>query len=161
MSTIAYSLEFTRSSSKFVSDCVDKAGLINRGGLGNRKVRLGYRRGARFVRDMAECSIKLDRNARSRILCRLEVLARTGKGRGYQNGIVTQPTLRVGQVLLNKFYNTATGFCFPSYDALQKATGFCRDTVARALAGLEDLGLLWITRRLVRAPDALGRLVAR
>jgi hypothetical protein len=42
------------------------------------------------------------------------------------------------------------GMCDPSYSTLQAKTGFCRGTIAAALARLERAGVLKITRRLTR-----------
>ena len=38
----------------------------------------------------------------------------------------------------------------PSYTQIQKITGFCRETIAKALKNLELAGILEIMRRIVR-----------
>src|SRR5262245_19697351 len=40
------------------------------------------------------------------------------------------------------------GRCDPSYDAIQKRTGFCRQTIAKGLKALASCRLITITRRL-------------
>lgn len=54
------------------------------------------------------------------------------------------------RALIFGFLNRATGALYPSYDAIQRRTGFCRSSIAHALARLERCGLLTITRRLCR-----------
>ena len=122
---------------------------------------VGYRRGVSFVLDIGKHSTLLDRNAKARLLNSLETLERVSKRHGCPNGVVTRPALAVARVLLLRFHNAGSGHCYPSYDALQRATGFCRATIAKALAILERLGVLKIMRRLVRTYDASGRTVAR
>jgi hypothetical protein len=58
--------------------------------------------------------------------------------------------LEVLRVLLYVFHNAQSGRCDPSYEALQKATGYCRQTVAHALARLARTDIVLITRRLCR-----------
>lgn len=103
----------------------------------------------------------LDRNQRAKLLHTLETFERATKRAGCANGQLGRCTLIVARVLLLKFANATTGRCFPSYDAIQKATGLCRATIAKALMALEDIGALQITRRLRRDRDAVGNLFAR
>jgi hypothetical protein len=58
--------------------------------------------------------------------------------------------------LLMGFHSIRTGACFPSYDAIQKATGLCRQSVAAAIARLEAVGILKVTRRLQRYVNEIG-----
>lgn len=122
---------------------------------------VGYRKAARFIMDIGKVSTQLDRNQKARILHSLEALERASKRRGCPNGIVTRPALAVARVLLLRFHNGGSGHCYPSYDAIKAATGFCRATIAKALGILERIGVLKITRRLVRARDGAGRLRAK
>lgn len=122
---------------------------------------VGYRRGTNFVMDIGRHSTLLDRNAKARILNSLEALERVTKRHGCPNGILGRPTLSVARVLLLRFHNAGSGHCYPSYDAIQRATGFCRATIAKALAILERIGILKVTRRLIRTYDASGRVVTR
>ena len=64
-------------------------------------------------------------------------------------GVLPQKVRDVLDALI-KFMDEKTGACFPSYTALQKRAGCCRQTVARALKILEGLGYIDRTRRLVR-----------
>jgi len=107
-----------------------------------------YRNKAIFA---AECDLKapLDRNARAKLIHSAEAIESRTKQRGRQNGAISRPGLMVLRVLLFKFLSR-DGRCFPSYDALCKATGLCRQSVSNALGRLEASGLLRITRRLVR-----------
>lgn len=109
-----------------------------------------YRKGVGFVMDeLAHCS-RLDRNAKARLLHACEILERTTKAKGRRNGALGLATLAVLRCLLLRFHNAGNGRCCPSYDALQGATGFCRETIARAIERLEAAGVLVVTRRLVR-----------
>ena len=109
-----------------------------------RPRRTAYGRGAcRFT--------PISRDQRIRILRRAEAIERATKARGKQSGALGQSGLRVLRCLLFDFANTATGRCDPGYRAICRATGFCRETVARALARLEAAGLVEIMRRMVRA----------
>jgi len=109
-----------------------------------RPRRTAYGRGAcRFT--------PISRDQRIRILRRAEAIERATKARGKQAGALGQSGLRVLRCLLFDFANTATGRCDPGYRAICRATGFCRETVAGALARLEAMGLVEIVRRMVRA----------
>jgi hypothetical protein len=92
----------------------------------------------------------LDRNAIARILYLADLLERRTKPKGGRNGVLSQPGLVVLRTLLLTFLNRSDGRCDPSYTTLQGKTGFCRGTIAAALARLERAGILRITRRLVR-----------
>jgi len=118
----------------------------------------GYRRGVHFIKDIGQHSSLLDRNQKARLLHALEAFERASKRAGCQNGVITRPALAVMRVLLLRFHNAGSGHCFPSYEALQKATGFCRATIAKSLRILEAVGVLKITRRLLRVRDGAGRL---
>jgi len=115
-----------------------------------------YRQGSVFVRDLREHSIPLDRNQIARILYLADALERRTKAKGCRNGALGQVGLVVLRVLALRFLNRATGLCCPSYDAIMHATGFCRQTVARALQRLAWAGILRWTRRIERA-GAAGR----
>jgi Helix-turn-helix domain len=91
----------------------------------------------------------------------VEVLERLTKRPGCPNGCVTRPAVVLLRVLMFRFHNNGSGACFPSYNSLQAATGFCRATIAKALKILEALKVLKVTRRLIRVRDALGIVSAR
>lgn len=109
-----------------------------------------YRRGSMFVRDLREHSTPLDRNQAARILFLAERLDIKSKAKGARNGALGLTGLAVLRALLLRFQNRQNGLCMPSYTALQKATGLCRQTVARALSRLADAGIVAWTRRIVR-----------
>ena len=110
---------------------------------------MAYRRGAQFIADWRPHSRPLDRNTRARILFVCEALERKTKAPGRRNGVLSAIGLVVLRSLIFKFQGR-TGLLCPSYDAIQAATGLCRQSVAAALARLETAGVLAITRRLVR-----------
>jgi hypothetical protein len=109
-----------------------------------------YRRGARFVMDPRQIFRPLDRNAIAKILYLADLLERRTKPKGGRNGVLSQVGLVVLRTLLLSFLNRSDGRCDPSYTTLQGKTGFCRGTIAAALARLERAGVLRITRRLTR-----------
>lgn len=120
-----------------------------------------YRKGTGFVTNETRCFTNIDRNLKVRLLHKVECLERKTKVVGRRNGAVTQPGLLVYKALLLKFHNLKDGRCCPTYSTLQKATGLCRQSIARAIAILERLGLLFITRRLVRGVDVFGNITVR
>lgn len=109
-----------------------------------------YRREARFVRDLAAISTPLDRNQRAKLLHQAEMIERRSKGKGQRSGLLGLTGLEVLRKLVLHFANRQSGLCMPSYDALQEATGFCRQTIARAIRALEACGIIKVVRRLVR-----------
>jgi hypothetical protein len=105
-----------------------------------------YRRNAQFIDPRQHCQ-PIDRNQRARILWLAEQLERRSKtGR---NGALGLTGLAVLRQLL-RFANAKDGLCFPSYDALEAATGLCRRTIASCLKRLEAAGIIRVARRLVR-----------
>ena len=94
-------------------------------------------------------SIPLDRNAKARIWA--YALARTAKLRrpGQHRGPLSRATLDVLRALLWGFHNRATGRCFPSYERIADRARVHRATVARAIAALEQQGVLTWENRLV------------
>lgn len=131
-------------------------------GVDRRTTMRRYRKGVGFVMDELAHYSRLDRNAKARLLHACEVMERTTKAAGRRNGLLGQTGLAVLRCLLLRFHNAGNGRCCPSYDAIQKETGFCRQTVATALERLESVGVLVVTRRLVRQLCQFsGRLVVR
>jgi len=113
-------------------------------------MQLAFRRTAGYVRDVRAISTPLDRNARARLVWHAEQLERRTKLPGRRNGVLGYTSLAVLRALLFVFMNRQTGVTVPSYTALQCATGLCRQSIATALARLEAVGLVRVTRRLVR-----------
>jgi len=121
---------------------------------------MAFRHGAAFVLNPRECSTPLDRNQRARLLFLAEQIERASKGRGKRNGVLGYVGLAVLRCLLLRFQHGTTGLCCPSTDALQRATGLCRESIARALQRLASVGILRIVRRLTRvAIDGIVRCV--
>jgi DNA-binding MarR family transcriptional regulator len=106
-----------------------------------------YRRGAVFVMDARAHSTPLDRNQRAKLLAHAEGIERRTKAKGRRSGILGLSGLAVLRALVLQYNN---GICNPSYSELQRRTGFCRQTIAKALHALEAVGLIRVVRRLVR-----------
>jgi len=109
-----------------------------------------YRRGARFIADPRQHCRPLDRNERAKIIFMAEQLERRSRPTGGRNGIVSQVGLRVLRALLLRFHRASDGHCTPSYVELMAATGLCKQSIANGLKRLEAVGILKITRRLIR-----------
>ncbi|MCV0371742.1 helix-turn-helix domain-containing protein [Filomicrobium sp.] len=109
-----------------------------------------YRAEARFVTDISKHCTPLDRNGRAKLIAKAEAIERASKLPGKRSGVLGLTGLTVLRVLVLHFANRGNGLCNPSYSAIQKQTGFCRQTICRALRSLEAAGLLIVTRRLVR-----------
>lgn len=109
-----------------------------------------YRGGARFVMDVASCCTPLDRNERARLMHQAEGIERRTKAKGRKSGILGQTGLAVLRTLLLQFANRGTGLCCPSIEAIRAKTGFCKQTVIKAIRALEAVGLIRAVRRLVR-----------
>jgi hypothetical protein len=80
---------------------------------------------------------------------------------GCHGGLIGSHVLLVLHSLIFDFLNHTTGRLDPSYDAIQKATRLCRQTVATALARLKQLGIINWIRRCCEGRDAEGRFVLR
>ncbi len=89
----------------------------------------------------------LDRNARARLLFQAEALDRRTHQPGRHGGVLKRTGLAVLKALLFGFHNVVTGRCDPGYDALARAAGVARSTLATALGRLEAAGLIVRTRR--------------
>ncbi len=111
-----------------------------------------FRGDAVFVRDPVAVSTRLDRNQRARLIATAEGIERRTKAPGSRSGILGLTGLTVLRALVLAFQNRANGICNPSYDALQRLTGFCRQTICAALRRLEVVGIVRAIRRLVRRP---------
>jgi DNA-binding MarR family transcriptional regulator len=111
-----------------------------------------YRRDARFVLDLAAVSTVLDRNQRARLIYQAEQVELRTKAKGRKSGVLGQTGLAVLRALVFGFANRATGLCCPSLQSIRERTGFCKQTVVKAIRALEAVGLLRVVRRLVRRP---------
>jgi DNA-binding IclR family transcriptional regulator len=92
---------------------------------------------------------RIDRNERARLLFQAEALDRRTHQPGQHGGCLKRTGLAVLRALLFTFANVVTGRCDPGYEALAKAAGVARSTVAVALERLEAAGLIVRTRRQV------------
>lgn len=92
----------------------------------------------------------LDGNARARVMAHAEVLERRTKAKGKRDGVLGQSGVTVLRALVFGFLDARTGRLDPSYKAIQRRTGFCMATIAKALKALSRAGILVITRRMVR-----------
>jgi hypothetical protein len=110
-----------------------------------------FRRNAEYVPDCV-CFQPIDRNQRILIMRAAEALELRTKGKGCKSGVLMQSGLRVIHCLLFVFCAVPSGRCCPSYEAIRKATGYCKSTISGALSRLETSGLLRITRRIIRTP---------
>jgi hypothetical protein len=108
-----------------------------------------FRRGACFVRH-DQCSTRLDRNDKARIIYTAEKLELRTKPKGKKSGALGQSGLQVLRCLLFQCHNAATGRCDPGYTAIQGRTGLCRQAIADAIKRLEATGIICALRRLAR-----------
>lgn len=86
---------------------------------------------------------------------------RRGKLPGCHGGLIGSHVLLVLHTLIFDFLNHATGRLDPSYSAIQRRTRLCRQTVAKALARLKQLGIINWIRRCREDRDAEGRFALR
>ncbi len=86
---------------------------------------------------------------------------RRGKLAGCHGGLIGSHVLLVLHTLIFDFLNHATGRLDPSYRAIERRTRLCRQTVAKALARLKQLGIINWIRRCREDRDAEGRFMLR
>lgn len=86
---------------------------------------------------------------------------RRGKLAGSHGGLIGSHVLLVLHTLIFDFLNHTTGRLDPSYNAIQRRTRLCRQTVATALARLKQLGIINWIRRCREDHDGHGRFVLR
>jgi DNA-binding transcriptional MocR family regulator len=87
----------------------------------------------------------------ARILFLAEALDRRTRAKGQHGGLLKAKGLDVLRALLRGFYSYRDGTCFPSYEAIARAAGCCRATVAAKLRTLERLGIISTIRRKIVA----------
>jgi hypothetical protein len=78
---------------------------------------------------------------------------------GRHGGVLGMPALEVLHTMIFGFLNYKTGRLDPGYDAIQRKTRLCRQTVARALERLKSLGILNWQRRCRPGKDQHGRFM--
>jgi hypothetical protein len=86
---------------------------------------------------------------------------RRSKTPGCHGGVIGSHVLLVLHSLIFEFLNHRTGRLDPSYNALQRSTRLCRQTIATALARLKQLGIINWVRRCYEDWDDLGRFMLR
>lgn len=106
-----------------------------------------FRSDARFWNEV-NTTQPLDSRQKAKLIQRAEKIEARTKQRGRQNGAVSRIGMVVLRALLFKFHRA--GKCFPSYAAIQRETGLCRQSIRNALARLEQCGLIRTMRRLER-----------
>ena len=84
-----------------------------------------------------------------------------GKLAGRHGGLIGSHVLLVLHTLIFDFLNYGTGRLDPSYGAIQRKTRLCRQTVAKALARLKELGVINWIRRCREDRDEDGRFALR
>ena len=109
--------------------------------------------------------IPLDRNAKARIMFYAKAWNARHRQPGQHRGPLTRAYIEVLEALLWGFHNSRSGLCFPSYEAIAKKAGCCRDTVYEAIRALEAADVLtWvnrIVREQVRERDLFGHWTTR
>jgi hypothetical protein len=98
---------------------------------------------------------QLARKAATRIYRKAMNWNASGKLAGTHGGVIGSHVLLVLHSLIFDFLNHATGRLDPSYEGIQRRTRLCRQTVAKALARLKELGIINWRKRCV--PDYQDR----
>lgn len=91
--------------------------------------------------------MSIDRNARARLVFQAEAYERRTKAKGQRGGDLQPSGIQLLRCIAFRFLNLARGAAWPSYDALQAATGLCRQTIADAIKRLEAAGFMHVERR--------------
>jgi hypothetical protein len=91
---------------------------------------------------------------RARIVQRAEDIERSTRQSGRRNGALGRPAVDILRAMVLKFGRS--GKCFPSYEAIRQYTGYCNETIRRALKALENAGLIARIRR--RATKVISRI---
>lgn len=89
----------------------------------------------------------MDRNDRARLMWRAEAYERKTKGRALPSGALGYTGISLLRVIAFRYWSAPKRAAWPSYDELQRVTGYCRQTIARALRRLEAAGFLLVQRR--------------
>jgi hypothetical protein len=105
--------------------------------------------------------VPMPKKAAIRIYHKAVAWNRRGKLSGRHGGLIGSHVLLVLHTLIFDFLNHTTGRLDPSYSAIQRRTRLCRQTVAKALARLKQLGIINWVRRCREDHDADGRFALR
>ena len=97
---------------------------------------------------------------RARIVQRAEDIERSTRRSGRRNGALGRPAVDILRALVLRFGRS--GKCFPSYQTIKEHTGYCNETIRRALKTLENAGLIArIRRRTSRIVSRLCQVTGR
>jgi hypothetical protein len=105
--------------------------------------------------------VPIPKKAAIRIYHKAVAWNRRGKLAGRHGGLIGTYVLQVLHSLIFDFLNHSTGRLDPSYNAIQNATRLCRQTVAKALARLKELGIINWVRRCTEDHDEAGCFMLR
>jgi hypothetical protein len=105
--------------------------------------------------------VPLPKKAAMRIYHKVAGWNASGKLAGRHGGLIGSHVMLVLHTLIFDFLNYGTGRLDPSYQAIQKKTRLCRQTVAKALTRLKQLGIINWIRRCREDRDEDGRFVLR
>lgn len=105
--------------------------------------------------------VPMPRKAAMRIYHKAAKWNGSGKLAGRHGGLIGSHVLLVLHTLIFEFLNQATGRLDPSYKAIQHKTRLCRQTVAKSLARLKELGIINWIRRCREDRDEDGRFALR
>jgi hypothetical protein len=105
--------------------------------------------------------VPLPKKAAMRIYHKVVKWNGSGKLAGCHGGVIGSHVLLVLQTLIFEFLSYGTGRLDPSYTAIQRKTRLCRQTVAKALARLKELGIINWIRRCREDRDDDGRFALR
>lgn len=105
--------------------------------------------------------VPMPRKAAARIYYKALKWNGRGKVRGRHGGLLGMPALLVLHTMIFEFLNHRTGRLDPGYDAIKRKTRLCRQTIARALARLKELGIIHWQRRCIPGTDEQGRFILR
>jgi hypothetical protein len=105
--------------------------------------------------------VPMNKKAAMRIYHKAAKWNGSGKLAGCHGGMIGSHVLLVLHTLIFEFLNHGTGRLDPSYAAIQRKTRLCRQTVAKALARLKDLGIINWIRRCREDHDRDGRFMLR
>jgi len=119
-----------------------------------------FRRGSVFSRE-GEFYRPISSDDRAIVMARAETLERRTKEKGQRDGVLGQSALMVLRAFLFHFLDKNSGKLDPSYEKIQKKTGFCVQTIAVALKRLERAGILEIRRRIERKGKEVWNELAR
>lgn len=91
--------------------------------------------------------MSIDRNGRARLVFQAEAYERRTKLKGQRGGDLGPSGIQLLRCIAFRFLDLRKGHAWPGYDALQRATGLARQTIANAISRLEETGFMFVQRR--------------